>query len=81
MDSSPGSVQSHLANTTPPTADPNPRSPLIRVEPPKSAQAMVATIPNSERRYLAEHTMALLDTPAVDAPDTKEVTAARISGS
>jgi putative transposase len=34
---------------------------------------------DTERRYLAEHTMALLDTPPVDAPDTKEVTAARIA--
>ena len=34
---------------------------------------------DTERRYLAEHTMALLYDAPVDALDTKEVTPARIA--
>jgi len=34
---------------------------------------------DSERRYLAEHTMALLYEPVIEALDTKEVMPARIA--
>jgi putative transposase len=34
---------------------------------------------DTERRYLAERTMALLGAHPVEAPDTKEVMAARIA--
>ena len=34
---------------------------------------------DAERRYLAEHTMALLDEPPIEPPDTKEVMPARLA--